>query len=424
MGNCHSKGATNAAAGDLSPLCKLMSEQYPGSLDQIQVWTKLGFPAKGSLSENQLNQLKTQLKRLESLRNPDLDSTPPAPPPYVTQQKGPYTPVVTRQQAQQRLSEIRDERKSPAAIPTMPMVEVAGAEGPILVFRPWSEADVAEAMNYICNPKDNLNKWENDLLQFVREFRPTMFEIRRLMNKTLTNDYHSIQNVFNAGRMTARLENPDFGHRDNADFRNAIEALVVIVREKFPLRMNLSNITSMTQKPSESCSSFLARLTSAFDTHTHSGLIRPDLMGRQPLEPYEVHLKEHFLSRMKPELAQTIKKFCVTWKTCPLAEILQHAEHAEDELLSTDEQRKQGRQRKLEDAQLSMINVCANMSPGPFQGQPRRGRGRGRNRGGGRFNSTHASHDPDVCFHCGRRGHWQAECPRQQGQGPIFSKSD
>ena len=65
MCNGHSQGATNAAAGDLSPLCKLMSEQYPGSLDQIQVWTKLGFPAKGSLSENQLKQLMTQLKRLE-----------------------------------------------------------------------------------------------------------------------------------------------------------------------------------------------------------------------------------------------------------------------------------------------------------------------------------------------------------------------
>ena len=65
MGNVHLKEAANAAGGDLSPLCKLMSEQYPGSLDQIQVWTKLGFPAKGSLSESQLKQLKTQLKRLE-----------------------------------------------------------------------------------------------------------------------------------------------------------------------------------------------------------------------------------------------------------------------------------------------------------------------------------------------------------------------
>ena len=358
----------------------------------------------------------------ECLRDPDLDSAPPAPPPYATQRPSSYTPGVTRQQAQRRLSEIRDERKTPATVSTLPMVEMAGAGGPILVFRPWSDAYVAEAANYICSPKDNLTKWETDLLQFVTALRPTMFEIRRLMRKTLKNEYHHIQSVFTPARMTARLEYPDFGHRDNTDFRSAIEALVDIVRDKFPLKMNVSTITSMTQKPPESCSSFLARLTAAFDMH--GGLVRPNLMGRQPLEPYEVHLKGHFLSRMKPELVQKIKRSCVIWKTCSLSEILQHAEHAEDEWLSTDERKKQGRQRKMEDARLSMINVCANMAPRPFRGQTRRGRGRGRNRGGGRFNSTPGGQDPDVCFHCGRRGHWQAECPRRQGEGATFPGSD
>ena len=147
-------------------------------------------------------------------------------------------------------------------------------------------------------------------------------------------------------------------------------------------------------------------------------------MGRQPLEPYEVHLKEHFLSRLKPGLAQMTKRSCVTWKICSLADILLHAEHAEDELLSTDDQRKQGRQRRLEDAQLTMINICANMPPRPFQDQSRRGRGRGGDRGWGRFNSTPGGHDRDVCHYCGKRGHWQAECRKRLREGPTFPKSD
>lgn len=42
-----------------------MSELYPGSFNQIQKWVELGFPSKGSLSDNQLKHLRTQLQRLE-----------------------------------------------------------------------------------------------------------------------------------------------------------------------------------------------------------------------------------------------------------------------------------------------------------------------------------------------------------------------
>lgn len=349
----------------------------------------------------------------------DLDSAPPVvPPPY---QPSTYTPVVTRKRAQQRLEERREAKgTSPAPAPpsavTMPMVEVSGARGPILVFRPWSDADVKEAMEYICNPKDNLTKWESDLLQFVREYRPTMSELRRLMNKCLTNEFHKIQKVFTPARMACRLENLDFDSADNADFKNAVTVLIDTVKEKFPLRLNLSAITSMTQGPQESCSSFLARLTTAFDVH--SGLTKPDPMSREPLDPYEVHLKEHFLSRMKPELVQMVKKSCVTWKTCPLANILQHAEHAEEELQRREDQKKQNRQKKLEDAQLTMYNAC-RATPRPYRGRPGGVRGRGRGRGRGRFNNH-----PDTCHNCGKRGHWQAECPEKPWKGPTFPGSD
>lgn len=81
-------------------------------------------------------------------------------------------------------------------------------------------------------------------------------------------------------------------------------------------------------------------------------------MGEEPLTPYEVHLKEHFLSRMRPELVQLVKQSCVTWKTCSLSSILQHAEHAEELL----------RQRKLEDTQLAMFNACTPVTSRPIPG--------------------------------------------------------
>ncbi|XP_077953554.1 uncharacterized protein LOC144390929 [Gasterosteus aculeatus] len=517
MGSVQSKGETgdNHETNILPLLCKFMSERYPGSLNQIQKWVELGFPSKGSLSENQLEQLELQLREKEkndaaqhaglsgrkqkknvvckadweafkmwkyeserrerqrlvafnSLKtedptksfemctpsNPktlypcfyeflrrlvdtDLDSPPPltaTPAPAFTSSQSPqqeaaqanlprfdnsppggkpdstsntsqttFSPTMTRSQAQQRRALLRGKQEAlsdPEA--SFPMVEVAGAQGTMLVFRPWSDTDEAEAMSHVCNPKDNLAKWETDLKQFVREYRPTMSELRRLMCRLLKHDYHRVQGVFTTTRMAAHLKDPDYENDTNAAFRNAVDALVVMVKEQFPLRLNLSTITSMIQGPQETCSSFLARLTTAFDTH--SGLNRPDPMGAQPLMPYEVHLKEHFISRMRPELKRMVKRSCATGKTCALTDILQHAEHAEDEL-----HKKEDKLKGFEKAQYAMFTClqCQHFA----QGQHGRGRGYGRARGRGRSDRTYGNYDPNVCYNCGQQGHWRAQCP-------------
>lgn len=132
-----------------------------------------------------------------------------------------------------------------------------------------------------------------------------------------------------------------------------------------------------------------------------------------------MHLKEHFLSRMTPELAQMVKRSCVTWKTCSLADILQHAEHAEDMLDAAQDKEKQSRDKKLEQAQLTMFNAMANMNsvPGP-RGWRRDQRGRGR-----RINLGDRQNDPEACHNCGRRGHWRAACPEPWWRRP-FPESD
>lgn len=49
----------------LPPIIKLMTERYPGRMDQFELWVKLGFPENGSLSLGQLDQLKTCLEAKE-----------------------------------------------------------------------------------------------------------------------------------------------------------------------------------------------------------------------------------------------------------------------------------------------------------------------------------------------------------------------
>lgn len=181
----------------------------------------------------------------------DLDSAPPIPPPS-SHPTPVFTPVTTRHPAQLKL-EAEEKSLCPTTpiLPaiTMPMVEVFGVEGPILVFRPWSDSDVADAVSHIGSPKDHLSKWEADLTQFVKGYRPTMSELRRLMHKSLGSDYHKIQGVFTPARMDSRLTHADFDNEANNGFIRAVEALVEAVRENFPLRLNLSAITSMTHGP-------------------------------------------------------------------------------------------------------------------------------------------------------------------------------
>ncbi|XP_077953772.1 uncharacterized protein LOC144391093 [Gasterosteus aculeatus] len=365
-------------------------------------WTRIWTPPPPLTAPPAPAFMSPQSPRQEAAQTtfPRLDNSPPGGKPDSTSNTSQttFSPTVTRSQAQQRRVLLREERKTlfdPAA-----SFPVEGAQGPMLVLRPWSDADVTKAMSHVCSPKDNLANWEIDLQQFVTKYHPSMSELQRLMCRLLTHDYHKVQSVFNTTRMAARLEDPDCEHGTDMDIRSAVDALIVLVKEQFPLRLNLPTVTSMTQGPQETCSSFLGRLTTAFDIH--SGLKRPDPMGAQPLMPYEVHLKEHFISRMRPELKRMVKRSCVTWKTCALADILQHAEHAEDEL-----HKKKDKLKGLEKAQYAMFTClqCQQLPKANVEEEEVM------EELVAEADRTYGNYDPSVCYNCGQQGHWRAECP-------------
>ncbi|XP_056275486.1 uncharacterized protein LOC130197041 isoform X2 [Pseudoliparis swirei] len=144
--------------------------------------------------------------------------------------------------------------------------------------------------------------------------------------------------------------------------------------------------------PQETCSFCLSHLTTALDTQCSFTGHSP--RGTQTLEQCKDHLEERFVSGTRPKLRQMVRKSYV-----PLTDVLKHAEHAKAEL-----HRKE---------MLAMINTLARQIRNipPWQ--------RGRTRGGGKRRSR--NNDPDVCHCCGKRGHWQADCPEKQ-TGPATAR--
>ncbi|KAK1898154.1 putative transport protein MmpL1 [Dissostichus eleginoides] len=99
------------------------------------------------------------------------------------------------------------------------MMEVPGNNGPMLVFRPWSDRDIDEAMHHVNSPTDNCQRFETTFRQFVGEYRPNMLEVRRLMAKLLKEKFHKISRVFTMERMGQRLTALDYDDAVNRDYQ-------------------------------------------------------------------------------------------------------------------------------------------------------------------------------------------------------------
>lgn len=155
---------------------------------------------------------------------------------------------------------------------SLPIVEVSGPTGPILVFRTWTTDDITAAAQHLPDPTASGQKFAEQFSIFCTEFRPTMTELKRLLVTTMKPvDLQHVTRRFLVNDL--RVCNIDWNRADNAPYRDAVPALGVVFRDQFPTKVDMSKITSCRQQEGESTEEYLHHLTELFNIH--SGLEQP-----------------------------------------------------------------------------------------------------------------------------------------------------
>lgn len=148
----------------------------------------------------------------------------------------------------------------------------------------------------------------------------------------------------------------------------------------------------------------LLHLTAAFDHHR--GLCR-GATGAAPI--FEVHLKEHFLGGMNPDIAASVRISCISWKTISIDHNLHLACRTWRRPNCCARQKQKGKcQNKLYDTQFSMyqaLTECRHCK--------RCSRCRGAPVG------LKQPLDPNVCHNFGLTGHWHRDYPKKNREECI-----
>ena len=318
-----------------------------------------------------------------------------------------FSPISSRTRRSQQQGEVI----------TAPMINVMGPTGPALVYRPWTDADMTEALTHLPDPRNSGTAFAVQFETFCHEFMPTVSEIRRLLMKKLgPTDFAKIRQHCGGD---LRLTSPDWDDAANAAYVNALNTLLNALRTTFPNKIDMSKITGCKQLPGETVGDFLTRLTVLFNQH--SGIPIPDNLGDEP-GAYETHLKQAFLNGLLPPLRADVGHTCIGLEDARLTEVRRHAEHAERQHKETKDKNQQKKEHQLQKAQLTMLQAVSALSRPHRQDnadnrayftEPGRG-GRGRGRGRGRDFSRQFQIPRDECFICRQKGHWAKDCPHQR----------
>lgn len=188
---------------------------------------------------------------------PDSDSLPRYDMPHGTSEEE-EEEAFKRWPANKRSTRVR-RNYPPKEKGQFPMLEVAGHDGPTLVYRHWNEKDLKEAMGDLSDPVACSTQWGVE----IHNFRPTVNKLQRLIQTKMEGKYHIVRNYFTPALLALRLKQVDWEHVDNAPYRDAITGLVRLMAEKFPHISDMTAVNSLRQKPKESVDTFLACLTSS-----------------------------------------------------------------------------------------------------------------------------------------------------------------
>lgn len=297
-----------------------------------------------------------------------------------------------------------------------PMVQVVGPEGPIVVFRPWTDQDLKASSSHLPPITAGGEKYVIDLLSFCQQFSPTISELRRVLAHTMSaSDYAKISDKLTSDR---RQVNPDWDHVHNAAYRDDINTLCAAIKEKFPLKVDMTKITGCRQQDGEDPDVYLHRLTTVFNLH--GGIKPPDQVGNTA-DTWETHLAGHFLRGLQPHISSAVQHTCIMPGQARLEDLRKHAMHAYLQHQQSARIKKEKQDQQIRQATLTLFQRDAGRG-GPDH---HRGRGRGRARGRGRGRGH------GLCFICRSPDHWAEDCPhnnsrrcQQQQQNQPRSSSD
>ncbi|XP_030018481.1 uncharacterized protein LOC115438785 isoform X1 [Sphaeramia orbicularis] len=288
----------------------------------------------------------------------------------------------------------------------MPMVEVSGPDGPILVFRPWTFADLKENAAFLPNPVDDGAKFATELRTFCQEHRPTGVELRRLLGgKMGPSDLAKIRDKI--PRDDLRVQQTEWAHAENAVYREAVEKLCTALTEVFPSRGSLTALRALKQRPDEAVEDFVCRAEEEFTKN--SGLARPSPLG-DSAGPWEKLLCQTMMDGFLKDIGTVIRSHYVGMaQVCRLEELVRHAHHAQDVVRQ--------RQKDRDDKQAKSLSSALTLLAMPRNNGERRGGGKGPETSrappvaGGRGGPPSRE---GACHLCGRQGHWKRDCPQRK----------
>ncbi|XP_071062472.1 uncharacterized protein [Pseudochaenichthys georgianus] len=291
------------------------------------------------------------------------------------------------------------------------MIQVAGPDGPALVYRPWTIAEMKEiSRDHLPDVELGGAKFAAALLMFCRQFTPTMPEIKTLL--TLKMGPTHVSHFTEILRGQQHMTKPEWDDELNATYRDVLGRLETAITKKFPVKVDMARIYACKQNPEETVNDYYHRLEQVFKEN--SGVIKQE-PGAEPqteVGVWETHLSNAFLNGLSPAISASVRNSCIgVLDGARLEEIRRHAVHAEKRLSEEKASEEKKRRDRKDKAQLTMVQAVTTTwtqgegqgrgNRGGFRGQGGKGRGRGRDRN-------------NRCFNCGETGHQIADCPHEK----------
>lgn len=256
-----------------------------------------------------------------------------------------------------------EEKQTGVMQHSFPMVQVAGHDGPSVVYRPWTIKDMKEMMNdHLPDIQQDGEKFSTALILFCQQCSPTMPEIHRLLTLKIGPTHASHFTGLMNGHQ--HQMNTEWLHRTNEGYRDAIATLCAAIKAKFSAKVDMAKITACKQNPDESVNDYYHRLHLVFNAN--SGIQEPDGYPVGVVGVWETHLTNAFLNGLSSAISTSVRTSCIGFMdSARLEENRRHAIHAEKRLSEEKANDDKKRCDRKDKAQLTMVFSVAKVVSRP-----------------------------------------------------------